>query len=446
MKKYKIGVSLFFAALFLVGFLNLIVPKPTFSEQENRKLAERPAFSFETLANGQFIEAYQKYFSDTFLARDALVRFAGTVKSMKGISGDDDVIIGGNPNENDPGIAPEDGSSEPSSSQPGVSSTGSDPVSSSPSSNPDTHLPDDDVQTISGVLVAGNTALQLYGFNATVNARYSQAISNFAKKYEGKVKTSCLVSPINTEFYIPEKYRNKTSDEKKAIEAIYGKMTGVTTVDAYSKLAAHADEYIFFRTDHHWTQLGAYYAYTAFAESQGFDPVPLERYETVRFDNFLGSIYSQNANNAVGAKLAKDPDYLIAYLPNFNYSLKYYPDDSMEKPASYHGKGTLVQTKMTAANKYLCFIHGDQPLERIDNEDNKNGKKLLVIKESYGNAFVPLVVPHYETVFVVDPRYFKLSLNELIEKNGITEALFVNNIMTSGTSQRITEWEKLIAS
>lgn len=450
MRKYKIGITLFFGVLLLVGFINLIAPKPTFSDQENRDLAKMPEFSWESLANGEFISGYQTYFSDTFLARDMLVRFAGEFKSLKGLSGDDDVIFQEGTGTNDPGIAPpgdDDTPSEPVESQPEDPSVSVPPVSSqAPESNPDTHLPDDDVQTISGIMVAGDTALQLYGFSESVNLRYSQVISSFAEKYAGKVKTSCLVAPINTEFYIPEKYRDKSADEKKAIETIYGNMTGVTTIDAYSKLAAHADEYIYFRTDHHWTQLGAYYAYTAFAESEGFEPVPLEQYETFRYDTYLGSLYSSHANDAIGAKLAKSPDYLDAYLPFFNYTLKYYPQDSMDTPASYLGKGTLVQTNVTIANKYMCFIHGDQPLERIDNEDNKNGKNILVIKESYGNAFVPLLVPHYETVFVVDPRYFKLSLQELIEKNNIQEVLFLNNIMTSGTTQRINEWEKLINS
>lgn len=449
MRKYKIGITLFFGVLFVVGLINLIAPKPTHSDQENRDLAKMPEFSWESLANGKFISEYQTYFSDTFLARDMLVRFAGEFKSLKGISGDDDVIWQEGTGTNDPGIAPpgdNSASSAPSESQPSddPASSNSSITSEAPESNPDTHLPDDDVQTISGIMVAGNTALQLYGFNEAVNLRYSQVISSFAQKYP-EIKTGCLVAPINTEFYIPEKYRNKSADEKKAIDTIYGNMTGVTTYDAYSKLAAHADEYIYFRTDHHWTQLGAYYAYTAFAETAGFDPIPLEQYETFRYDSYLGSLYRSHANDAIGAKLAKDPDYIEAYLPFFNYTLKYYPEDSMDAPASYLGKGTLVQTTMKKGD-YLCFIHGDQPLERIDNEDNKNGKNILVIKESYGNAFVPLLVPHYETVFVVDPRYFKLSLAELIEKNNIQEVLFVNNIMTSGTTQRINEWEKLINS
>lgn len=450
MKKYKIGVTLFFGVLFLVGFINLIAPKPTFSDLENRKLAQMPAFSWEALANGSFIKEYQTYFSDTFLGREGLVRFAGNFKSLKGISGEDDIIIdeGNKGDGTDTGIAPPDNTSsapvESQSPQGGVSSQA--PVSSQVASNPNVHLPDDDVKTVNGIMVVGDTALQLYGFNEAVNLRYSQAVSAFAKKYQGKVKTSCMVAPINTEFYIPEKYRSKSADEKKAIATIYGNMTGVSTIDAYTKLAAHADEYIYFRTDHHWTQLGAYYAYTAFAEAEGFAPIPLENYETTRYDTFLGTLYSQHANDAIGAKLAKSPDYLTAYLPYFNYTLKYYPPESMDKPASYLGKGTLVQKNITVANKYMCFIHGDQPLERIDNEDNKNGKKLLVIKESYGNALVPLLVPHYETIFVVDPRYFKLSLSELIEKNGIDEALFVNNIMTSGTSPRVKEWEKLVNS
>ncbi len=121
MRKYKIGITLFFGVLLLVGFINLIAPKPTFSDQENRDLAKMPEFSWESLANGEFISGYQTYFSDTFLARDMLVRFAGEFKSLKGLSGDDDVIFQEGTGTNDPGIAPpgdDDTPSEPVESQP----------------------------------------------------------------------------------------------------------------------------------------------------------------------------------------------------------------------------------------------------------------------------------------------------------------------------------------
>ncbi len=255
-------------------------------------------------------------------------------------------------------------------------------------------------------MVAGNTALQLYGFNEAVNLRYSQVISSFAQKYP-EVKTGCLVAPINTEFYIPEKYRDKSADEKKAIDTIYGNMTGVTTIDAYSKLAAHADEYIYFRTDHHWTQLGAYYAYTAFAETAGLSRC---HWSSTRLSGMtrIWALCTFPCQRRHRRKTCESSGLFGAYLPFFNYTLKYYPKTVwIRRPVIWaRDSGT---DNVTIANKYMCFIHGDQPLERIDNEDNKNGKNILVIKESYGNAFVPLLVPHYETVFVVDPRYFKLS-------------------------------------
>ena len=407
-----------------------------------------PKFSFSALADGSFIHGLSTYLSDTFLGREGMVRFAGKVKSLYGLNGENtDVIVKPNPNGGDNGIA-QDASSEAPVESGGESALSSSAAgtSSGEAASSNFHIEDDSALTSNGLVIAGTTAFQLYGYAPKVNQRYAAAVNSFAEKYPN-VKTMCLVAPLNTEFYLPEKYKSQTADEKASIEKIYSMLSDqVTTIDAYSKLAQHQGEYIYFRTDHHWTQLGAYYGYTAFAEKTGItNPTDITKLRSITYDNFLGSLYLQVKGTAAAEKLAKEPDTLTAYIPDFNYKLSYYPKESITDPASYLGKGTLVAENVTVANKYMCFIHGDQPFEKIENLDNQNGKTLLVFKESYANSFVPLVCHDYQTVLVVDPRYFTQSLSKLMSLYTVNDALFLNYIMAPGTTQRVNEIEKMIS-
>jgi hypothetical protein len=146
---------------------------------------------------------------------------------------------------------------------------------------------------------------------------------------------------------------------------------------------------------------------------------------------FLGSLYSKVRENAAAAKrLEANADIVEAYMPNFEYKLLYYPAESITKPASYHGKGTLISEKYKGKNRYLCFIHGDQPMEVIENYDNPNGKTLMIFKESYGNAFVPYMIDYYDEIVVVDIREKTPGTAKIIADYGITDAFvaeFVSN-------------------
>ena len=469
--KYRAGVTTFFSALLIVGILNAVTPKPTYSETEHRELAKFPTFSFETLADGSFLSKFQTYFSDTFLGRDWLFELSSKIKGLYGIQ-DDDIVIMPDPNQNqDTGIAQQPDSdsssqpqtpssdpsqntssggtsSQPTTSQPDSSQTSSTPVSSEPPTS-STNVREEEGTSVNGFVLGGSTVFQLYGYSEGINNRYAAALNKFAEKYP-EINTHCMVVPINTAFYLPEKYLPNTSDEKQSIEKIYAALSDkINTVDAYSKIEQHVDEYIYFRTDHHWTQLGAYYGYSAFIEDLGGTPVDISDWETVTYENFLGSLYSSVRNNAKAAEiLKKNPDTLTAYIPDFQYKLDYYPPDSITKPWYVRGSNKLVQDKMNPkySNKYECFIEGDQPMEVILNLDNQNGKTLMIFKESYANAFVPFVCHDYEKVIVIDPRYFKGSLSELMTLHEVDDALFLNYILAPGTSYRVNEIEKVVNS
>ena len=150
-------------------------------------------------------------------------------------------------------------------------------------------------------------------------------------------------------------------DQRELISYVYECLEGdVVSVDVYDTLRNLKDEYIYYRTDHHWTQLGAYYAYTAFCEAAGFDAVPLEQFQTGRYDTFLGSMYTFTKGYPQSDVLKQHPDYLDYYLPIADTHARYYADGSLENgtPVSV----VYTQLDESVSNKYLCFIGGDTPI------------------------------------------------------------------------------------
>ena len=243
------------------------------------------------------------------------------------------------------------------------------------------------------------------------------------------MRTISLVTPNGGEFYSPESLHTGEHSQKDMIDFCYSQMdSGIVTVDAYAKLRAHTDEYIYFRTDHHWTQLGAYYAYTAFCEAAGFDAVPLEQFQTGRYDTFLGSMYTFTKGYPQSDVLKQHPDYLDYYLPIADTHARYYADGSLENgtPVSV----VYTQLDESVSNKYLCFIGGDTPVCIV--ESDVQGPTCIVLKESYGNAFVPFLTSHYGRIIVIDPREFNqegkptLDLAAFAADQGVDDLIVIN--------------------
>ena len=204
-----------------------------------------------------------------------------------------------------------------------------------------------------------------------------------------------------------------TADEESVIRDLNGE-SQAAVVDIYDALAAHAGEAVYYRTDHHWTSLGAYYASAAYCQANGITPWALDSYDTVIRTGYTGSLYMYGGHPT---ELKDNPDYSAARFPHAGYSMVYYRDG-----VQYNGQAVNGGT-----NEYAgMFLCGDQPLTVITT-DNKNGKTLLVFKESYGNAFVPYMIDYYERIVVVDIREEVGSVGDIIAQYGVTDALIINN-------------------
>ena len=156
-------------------------------------------------------------------------------------------------------------------------------------------------------------------------------------------------------------------------------------------------------------------------------PVPLSSYKTKTFEGFLGTFYSSSGQSSA---LAKTPDSVTAYLPINDASMKFTQSD-----------GQVVSWPIIAnvddynsGGKYLTFTAGDQPYEIIKNHDLSEGQTCLIIKESYGNAFIPFLIPHYKTIHVIDPRHYNGTLSAFLKENHVDDIIFLANMSTTRNS------------
>ncbi|MDR1954156.1 MAG: hypothetical protein LBQ21_06765 [Clostridiales Family XIII bacterium] len=427
--KYEIAAYIFWGFLAVVGVISFLVPKPTVSEIENRPLEEPPAFTAIRLASGRWASEFSVYYSDTFPLRERMIETAALLRDLRGLKGDDGVVIrpdAGVDEGKDGNIKPK--APEKEEEAPAGEETIPAPIAAN-------RLPDMEGERKGAVLMVGDTVLELYGFNEEANATYADTISNFAERHKDTIPTSVMVVPTNVEFKIPERYRDMTASQYDAIAFLYGRISDdVNKVWVYNVMAAHSDEDIYFRTDHHWTGLGAYYAYREFAKSRHMLASSLDDYEQVRHEGFLGSLYKSMGGDSF---LKEHPDYLIAYKPPTAYTMTGYEGSDMSGPISMHFAQKPQEIAVT--NKYLAYAGGDLPYVNIVT-DNKNGKRLVVFKESFANAMLPFLVGNYEEIHVIDFRYYTGDIEAFLQEHAINEALFLNYVSAAGSK---TQVEKL---
>ena len=285
-------------------------------------------------------------------------------------------------------------------------------------------IPDVEYNIQNSIILQGDRAMEMYGISETSLKSYAKIINTIAKKCPS-IMVYSLIAPTQVEFYGPEKYRTGSRSQRKGIQIAYDAMNdNVIKVDAWSSLAQHTDEYLYFRTDHHWTQRGAYYAYLAFAAQAGIEsPRPLDKYETGKTEGFLGTMYGFSNQAQV---LKDNPDYIEYFMPVNDASGEILGINSKGKLTGENRPFKVVNPDAT--NYAGTFIQGDQAVERIVTS-NKNGRKIIVIKESYGNCFVPFLTEGFEEIYVIDPRkdgVKQISLSGFAEDMGITDILVIN--------------------
>ena len=282
---------------------------------------------------------------------------------------------------------------------------------------------------MNGLYVKDGAAYSIYYFAQGAVERYAQVINTAAERLKGKTQVYSILVPNNSGALLEEDELAGLggSDQRQAIKYFYSLYDDeVISVDIYDALRDHRDEYLYFRADHHWTQLGAYYAYKEYCKAAGLFPADIKHdWERVVYEPFLGSFYTQLGR----ADMAANPDYVEAWIPPSTNDCTIWQKDGTESK----GKVILDTTTWNVNAKNLCFIQGDNSLTLIENPILENGRKCLVVKESFGDPFAALLVENYETIWVIDFRYSERDICDFCVEKGITDLIFMNNVSMAGT-------------
>ncbi len=268
------------------------------------------------------------------------------------------------------------------------------------------------------VLVCGDYGLEYFQMTESGYRPYADAVNAAAEKYPG-LTVSCMIVPKLCAFEVPEGYTLQESNQRAYINATYAMMdASVHKIDALGAIAAHKGEYMYYRTDHHWTSLGAYYAFTAYCADLGLSAPALSAYQTDVNMGYVGSLYKYSGN---ASALKQNPDYTVVRTPLTPYTLTYTTDGVTHSARAVNSSATGYAA---------AFINGDQGLTVIKTE-NHNGRKVIVFKESFGNALAVYLIDCFEEVYVVDVRMKTASIEYLIGEYGITDILVINNIQAT---------------
>lgn len=358
-KSDYIIISLFFLFIYGIVAANLFKEDRTFSEMENRMLAKMPEVTIQNVISGEFMEDYETYITDQFTARDVFIQMKSAGERLLGKKVNRGVYYGSD----------------------------------------------------------GYLAEQMLSLNKEQLAKNMNAVKNYLGITDAKVSFALIPGSL-------EINRNKMprviSDvrQNEIIDELYQELRDydVTCVDIHTELAKHADEELFYRTDHHWTSLGAYYGYRALFNAKGEDAVPLSAYEkTVRSEEFYGTLYSKT-----GAFWLQ-PDVISTYVKEEGITVERVEGNSMAEGELYE-EGWLLKK-----DKYSMFLGGNQPLAIIKN-GRKDLPKLLVIRDSYFDSMAPFLTPHYSEIHVVDFRYNRSNVEAYIRENGIEEVLIIYSL------------------
>ena len=337
----------------IVGFMIVmfVMPDKDFSEQENRVLSAAPTFSVEGLKTAELMKDLESYLTDQFPLRDGWI-------SMKSYS---ERIIG--KTENNGAFFCEDDTLIGKFNE------------------PDKKLIDNNIEAINSFVESTNLPV------------YFSLIPGAVSVWDEKL-------PANAQ----------NCDQKVLIEKLYSRVN-CDTVDNYKALDSHDDEYIYYRTDHHWTSLGAYYGYTAVADALGLESVDISKYKkTTVSEDFYGTIYSSSGVRWVA------PDTMDIYVSDENKKVENFVGENPTEGTFYN------YDKLEIKDKYTFFFGGNAPLIKITS-DCDSGKRLLVIRDSYSDSEIPYLTEHYSEIYMMDLRYYKFGVKSFLEKNEVDEVL-----------------------
>ena len=366
-KALWIEAIVFLAFIFAFFILNTALPDREFSEQENRSLQQRPAFSFDELFSGQYTKDFETYTTDQFTLRDEWITLKAASELALGKQQNNGMFLCDGGTIIEPYEAPEDGKLE-----------------------------------------ANMEALNKLVANTDADVYFALI--------PGKSDIWAHMLPQNA----------PRDSEKAAIDYCYS-LSDAVNVDIYGKLEEHSGEYIYYRTDHHWTTLGAYYGFSALAESMGLDCPDISEYsgrETVS-EEFYGTSWSSSGFSWV------EPDSMEIFVTEpEGLEITNYPQGSPVEGQLYDW------SRLEVKDKYSFFYGGNTPLLEIET-GVEGAPSLLILRDSYMDSLSPFLLESYSRIHILDLRYYRASLSDYIAQNGFDDVLVCYSIDNFSTDSNI---------
>lgn len=436
--KYSAVFWLFCLFLVIGGVLFLALPKQTRSETEKRNLAKTEPFTWDLWWSKQYSTMLDNYIADHFPYRESWIQAANYLKQHKGIQDNEvafvnpvmipkkttPIIENTVPPQNNRELA--DTSKKDSLRKKNTPKNEVNYPETNPN-NTNTLAETEEAIYKNGILIYKNMALQFFGGSETMAKYFAKTMNEYhAALSPKKVTVHCIVPPSSGAYYIPDKIRKGTS-EKQNLDIIRANLnSGVHMPKVYEILEEHKNEYIYFNTDHHWTGLAAYYAYQVFCEDAGIEPVPLENMQRKVIHKFLGSLYYLLQDN----RLYKGMDSVIYYKVPTPCQMYVYTGENYAQKS----KSPLYAEYARGGASYGVFLGADHRFLEI-NTELKNGKRAIVLKNSYGNPFIPYLVSHYEKIIAIDYRYYEgKGVKKLVDEHNITDVILVTTSVFANVS------------
>lgn len=407
-------------------------PRSTKSILEKRKLASFPTFTVERLLSGKFTQEVSYWFSDSEPFRDEIMSFNMKVKEFEKVKlSDDDITF----------IASDDQEEESKETEAGNRNI---------KEYENKITADEDAKMAnSGIVIIGKgkNVRALSGFKGS--DRYASIYSDMVNKYQatfGKgVQVYSLIIPTSIEFYCPDKAKDACKPQYPVIKACYELLDStVKAVDAYSVLGQHAKEDIYLRTDHHWSPLGGYYAAEKFASVAGVPFKPLSTYTKHVIHGYVGSMYGYSGD----ASIKEAPEDFVYWTPNgVQYTTTYVNYKTLNHIVvgeSAPSKGEYFHTYPDGSGSAYCtFMGGDTKITKVETS-TKNGRRLAILKDSYGNTLPGYLFHSFEEIHVIDYRYFLPNLTKYVKDNRITDFLVTLNVVRACSPGLIKNTEKFL--
>lgn len=352
MKKFiSIIVSVIIVVLF---FIFCVFPKVDFSVNENRYLEKVPTLRIDEISSGKYMQKVESYVEDHFPFRENFLNLKTNILKLVGVNKHGDVYY-------------------------------------------------------------GTDGYLLQEYNEPVNdEKIVNIVNRFVSSFDD-VDFKFMLVPTSVFVNGYKLPKNNIVYSQDVVIDYYRDTLNFDFIDVSDELLNNKNEYLYYKTDHHWTIYGAYYAYLEYCREENIDYIDF-RFEKVS-DDFQGTLYSKVIDDSL------DKDSIYRVVDGNEYEV-YYNDKDLVSNSMYS------EEYLNKKDKYSYFLDNNHDLITIENKNIDNNLEILVIKDSYANCFIPFLANHYKKIHVIDPRYYRLSVSEYINDNNIDEVLFLYNVLT----------------